>query len=187
MQNFPARSNDDTETSTTSTGNTLHTARLQLVAPEARHLEAFATLHADAATMRYIGYGQALDRVESWLHLAMLVGHWQLRGYGVWMAEQAATGRFAGRIGLFHPDGWDEPELNWMIVPELRGQGLAVEAARAVRDFAFGTLGIASLISLIRPDNAASSRVALKAGAIAAETIDFLGGPIQVYRYRRPQ
>jgi hypothetical protein len=42
------------------------------------------------------------------------------------MVEQPDGGRFAGRVGLCHPDGWDEPELNWMIVPEMRGKGLAV-------------------------------------------------------------
>ncbi|MFL6673191.1 MAG: GNAT family N-acetyltransferase [Massilia sp.] len=170
----------------TRTGNwipVLHTARLQLVAPQPRHIEAFAELHADPATMRYIGQGQPFDRVEAWLHLAMLIGHWELRGYGVWAIEELGKHQLIGRTGLFHPDGWDEPELNWMISPSLRGQGLAVEAAQAARDFAFDVLGLASLISLVRPGNIASSRVALKLGAIPSETIHFLGNPIQVYRY----
>jgi RimJ/RimL family protein N-acetyltransferase len=174
----------------TCTGNSipvLRTARMQLVAPQARHLEAFAELHADAETMRHMGQGRPLDRVEAWLQLAMLIGHWQLRGYGVWVLEPLGKDQLIGRAGLFHPEGWDEAELNWMIAPSLRGQGLAVEAAQAVRDFAFDTLGLPSLISLVRPDNIASSRVALKAGAIPSETIDFLGSPMQVYRYHGTQ
>jgi RimJ/RimL family protein N-acetyltransferase len=171
-------------TSTAHASPALRTERLQLVLPEARHFEAFAALHADPYTMRYIGRGEPMDRVDAWLHLAMLIGHWQMRGHGVWMAEEPASGRLVGRVGLFQPDDWDEPELNWMIAPALRGQGLAAEAARAVRDFAFGTLGMPSLISLVRPSNEASRRVALKLGAVPAETIAFLDAPMQVYRYR---
>lgn len=163
----------------------LHTARLQLVVPEARHAGAFAALHADPYTMRYIGQGRPLDRTDAWLHLAMLIGHWQMRGDGVWMLEDPADGSFVGRVGLFQPAGWDEAELSWMIVPALRGRGLATEAARAVRDAAFGTLGMTSLISLVKPGNEASRRVALKAGAIAAETVSFPDGPLQTYRYRK--
>ena len=163
----------------------LRTARLQLVVPEARHAAAFTALHADPYTMRYIGQGRPLDRTDAWLHLAMLIGHWQMRGYGVWMLEDPADGSFVGRVGLFHPAGWDEPELSWMIVPALRGRGLATEAARAVRDTAFGPLGMTSLISLIKPGNEASRRVALKAGAVAAETVSFPDGPLQTYRYHK--
>lgn len=162
----------------------LSTARLRLVVPEARHAAAFAALHADPYTMRYIGQGRPLDRTDAWLHLAMLIGHWQLRGYGVWMVEDAGDGSFVGRVGLFHPDGWDEPELGWMIVPARRGQGLATEAARAVRDAAFGPLGMRSLISLVKPGNEASRRVAAKVGAVAAETVSFPDGALQTWRYR---
>jgi RimJ/RimL family protein N-acetyltransferase len=163
----------------------LHTARLRLVVPEARHTAPFAALHADPYTMRYIGQGRPLDRTDAWLHLAMLIGHWQMRGYGIWMLEDAGDGTFAGRVGLFHPPGWDEAELSWMIVPALRGQGLATEAAQAVRDVAFGPLGMTSLISLIKPGNEASRRVATKVGAVAAETVSFPDGPLQTYRYRK--
>jgi RimJ/RimL family protein N-acetyltransferase len=163
----------------------LHTARLRLVVPEARHAAPFAALHADPYTMRYIGQGRPLDRTDAWLHLAMLIGHWQMRGYGIWMLEDAGDGTFAGRVGLFHPPGWDEAELSWMIVPALRGQGLATEAAQAVRDVAFGPLGMTSLISLIKPGNQASRRVATKVGAVAAETVSFPDGPLQTYRYRK--
>jgi len=163
---------------------TLHTARLRLVVPHARHTAPFAALHADPYTMRHIGDGRPLDRTDAWLQLAMLIGHWQMRGYGVWIVEDAADGSFVGRVGLFHPAGWDEPELNWMIVPALRGRGLATEAAEAVRGAAFGALGMSSLISLIKPGNEASRRVATKLGALAAETIGFPDGPLQTYRYR---
>jgi len=164
----------------------LQTPRLQLVGLQSHHFEDFVALYSDPDTMQYIGLGQPLDRVGSWLHLAMLLGHWQLRGYGVWAVEELGMRGLIGQVGIFHPEGWDEAELNWMISPEMRGQGMAAEAAQAVLAYAFEMLGLPTLISLVRPGNAPSQRVALRMGAVAAETIDFLGGPMQVYRYRRP-
>jgi RimJ/RimL family protein N-acetyltransferase len=164
----------------------LRTERLQLVGFEPRHFPAFAQMHANAETMRHVGDGQPLDRVTAWLHLAMLLGHWDLRGYGVWAVEESGKDGLVGRAGLFHPEGWDEPELSWMIMPSMRGLGLAAEAAGAALDYAFATLRFPRLISLVRPDNVASRKVALRLGGAHEDTIDFLGAPMDVFRYRRP-
>ena len=161
----------------------LQTDRLQLVALQAHHFEEFVQLYSDPDTMQFIGLGQALDRVGAWLHLSMLLGHWQLRGYGAWALEPRGGRELIGQVGLFHPAGWDEAELNWMICPALRGKGLAAEASLAVRDFAFDILELPSLISLIRPGNEPSRKVAMRMGALPEEIIDFLGAPMQVYRY----
>jgi ribosomal-protein-alanine N-acetyltransferase len=164
---------------------TLRTERLRLVPFAARHFEAFAELHADPETVRHIGDGQPLDRVAAWLQLATLLGHWELRGYGVWAVEDAATGELVGRAGLLHPEGWPEAELNWMIAPSMRGRGYATEAARAALDFAFHELGFDRVISLVRPENAASGQVAAKLGGSLDETIDFMNSPMHVFRYAR--
>jgi ribosomal-protein-alanine N-acetyltransferase len=164
---------------------TLRTERLQLVALEARHFEAFAELHSDPETVKYIGDGMPLDRVAAWLHLAMLLGHWDLRGYGVWAVEDAATGELIGRAGLLHPEGWPDAELNWIIKPSLRGRGFATEAAQAALDFAFDQLGFDRVISLVRPDNPASGQVAAKLGGSLDETIEFMNSPMHVFRYER--
>jgi RimJ/RimL family protein N-acetyltransferase len=163
----------------------LRTERLRLVALQNRHFEAFAELHSDPQTMKHIGDGTPLDRVGAWLHLATLLGHWQLRGYGVWAVEQLGSEELIGRAGLLHPDSWPDPELNWMITPSMRGRGYATEAARAALAFAFDVLGFEQVVSLVRPGNAASGRVAARLGGTLAETIDFMGSPMQVFRYTR--
>jgi len=55
-------------------------------------------------------------------------------------------------------------ELGYDVRSEYWNRGYATEAARAVRDFAFGTLGLPRLVSLIQPGNRASERVAQKTG-----------------------
>ncbi|MEV5000404.1 GNAT family N-acetyltransferase [Nocardioides sp. LML1-1-1.1] len=73
-------------------------------------------------------------------------------GFGLWVIE-THEGRFVGDCGLTI-QYVDEPhvEVGYRVHPDLRGQGLATEAAAAVRDTAAAE-GIAHLVALIRPDN----------------------------------
>ncbi|MDQ2691068.1 MAG: GNAT family N-acetyltransferase, partial [Chloroflexota bacterium] len=72
-----------------------------------------------------------------------------------------------GYCGLFYfPDvgGKPEVEIGYRLRRSAWGKGFATEAACAVRDFAFNSLGMQRLIALIDPDNIASIRVAEKLG-----------------------
>jgi len=61
-------------------------------------------------------------------------------------------------------DGSPEVEIAYDLNREFWGQGYATEAAAAVRDFAFGELGLQRIVSYIVPENIASRRVAEKIG-----------------------
>ena len=161
----------------------LETERLRLTAFGDRHFEAYAEMLADASSTRFVGDGQPLDRMNAWRSMAMLLGHWALRGYGMWAVELKDTGEFVGRVGLLNPEGWPDVELGWMLVPEHRQQGYASEATSAALHFAFNSLGLERLISLIRLDNVRSERVARRLGGRQGTTIDFLGKATLVYSY----
>jgi RimJ/RimL family protein N-acetyltransferase len=75
--------------------------------------------------------------------------------------------RHAGCAGL-RPSG-DEPrvyELGFHLRRDFWGQGLATEAARAVIDYAVGTLGAEALMAGHHPSNRASRKVLLKLGFV---------------------
>jgi ribosomal-protein-alanine N-acetyltransferase len=72
-------------------------------------------------------------------------------------------------------------ELGYDLASEYWGRGLATEAACAVRDYAFATLGLDRLVSLIRADNRASQRVAEKVGMERLHT--FMGRGIEYTLY----
>ena len=76
-------------------------------------------------------------------------------------------------------------ELGYDFRSDYWGQGLATEAALAVRDYAFQTLGLPELISLIRVGNAASRRVAEKIGMKYISEFERYG--IQYVKYRLRQ
>ncbi|CAN5918775.1 GNAT family N-acetyltransferase [soil metagenome] len=162
----------------------LTTERLTLRQFRDDDLDAFAAIQADPVVARHIGDGSVSDRATSWRLMATFLGHWQLRGHGQYAVEERATGAFVGRVGLWLPEGWPGLEIGWLIARDRWGQGYATEAARAVAAEAFRTLPIDRLISLIRPVNTASVRVAVKLGAVHEETIDLDGHDAAVYALR---
>ncbi|MGI9369069.1 MAG: GNAT family N-acetyltransferase [Ruegeria sp.] len=109
--------------------------------------------------------GGPLRRDETWRLVASLLGHWVLRGYGYWSVDEKETGLYAGRIGLWFPDGWPEPEVGWSLLNRATGKGYATEAALAARSYAYDVLGWDTAISLIDLDNMASKAVAKRLGA----------------------
>jgi RimJ/RimL family protein N-acetyltransferase len=143
---------------------TLETERLLLRPFRDDDIDAYAAMCADPEVMRYIGRRTVLSREDAWRQMAMFVGHWQLRGFGMWAVEERATGSFVGRVGLHFPEGWPERELAWTLARPYWGRGFALEAARAALAHAFGPLGWHRVISLIDPDNSRSIRLAERLG-----------------------
>jgi RimJ/RimL family protein N-acetyltransferase len=163
----------------------LTTTRLRLREFTASDLDAYATMMADPVVTRYLGDGRPLDRAEAWRQMALFLGHWRLRGFGTWAVEERATGVFVGRIGCFEPEGWPGFELTYTLAQPFWGRGYATEGAQAALAFAWDTLGRNRVISLIRPENTPSIRVAERLGAILEGAVGFFGAPTLVYRHRR--
>src|SRR5262249_33885673 len=130
----------------------LETERLLLRAWRESDYEAYARICADPEVMRFLG-GKAYTRLEAWRHMAYIVGHWQLRGFGHWAVEEKATGAFVGRIGVQDPEGWPAFEIGWTVAKERWGRGYATEGARRVLEHVFTDMGREHVISLIHPDN----------------------------------
>ena len=82
----------------------------------------------------------------------------------------------------------DEVEAGWEIVEALRGRGLATEAMRAAIADAWERTGADHVVAYIRPDNAASLRVAEKLGfRFRAHGLTRSKDPMLVFELRRPQ
>jgi RimJ/RimL family protein N-acetyltransferase len=147
--------------------------------------EEYASMVADAEVTRYLGEGKPLARGDAWRQLAFVLGHWQLRGYGLWAVEERSTGRLVGRIGFLYPEGWPDFELGWTLAREFWGRGYATEGARRALDFAFEELGREHVISLIRPDNTPSIRVAERLGESLEGSVELFGSEALIYGITR--
>jgi RimJ/RimL family protein N-acetyltransferase len=150
-------------------------------------LDAYAQMCADPEVMRYIGDGQPLARPMAWRNLAMMIGHWSLRGYGLWAVEERSSGVFVGRIGCWNPEGWPGFEVGWMLRRPFWGQGYATEAARTAIRFAFTELKQSQVISLIHPENAPSIRVAQRLGERLLDSTEVMGKTALLYCITREE
>jgi RimJ/RimL family protein N-acetyltransferase len=160
---------------------TLTTDRLLLRPFRHEDIDAYAAFCADPEVMRFLGDGGTLARDDAWRQMAMLAGHWTLRGYGMWVLEERASGSFVGRAGLHYPDGWPEPEIGWALARPFWGRGLAYEAGRAAMDYAFMQLGWKRAISLIDAANTRSIRLAERLGERHERDVTVRGHHVGLY------
>ena len=163
----------------------LETERLRLRQFRNQDLDTYAAICADPEVMRYLGTGVTLNRMESWRSMAGILGHWQLLGYGMFAVENKATGELMGRAGFLDPPGWPGFEVGWVLGRAHWGHGYAFEAAVASRDYAFANLKRENIISLIRPDNARSIRVAERLGEKLTGEVELLGSKALIYGMSR--
>lgn len=111
------------------------------------------------------------------MSMATFLGSWELRGYGMFAVEHA--GAFVGRVGIYHPADWPEPELGWSLAAHAWGRGFTTEAASAVKDWVLSTFGWPRLVSFIAKENIRSQRVAEKLGAVRDGPITLRGTTVE--------
>ncbi len=165
----------------------LETERLRLRQFREEDLDAYALITADDETMRFMGGDGGLSREEAWRSLGYLLGHWEIRGFGLWAVEEKASGALVGRVGLYRPEGWPGLEVGWLVDRARWGEGIATEAARASLDYAFVHLDPDRVISVILPANKASIRVAEKLGEQYVESRQLQGHDVAIYAIGREE
>lgn len=168
-----------------SDGPRLETERLLLRPFVASDLDAYAAMTADAEVMQYMG-GGVQYRVEAERSLEFVQHHWLQRGFGLWAAEERASGELVGRIGLLQLDGRPGLELGWLVARARWGEGFASEGGRASLDWGFEQLETERILSFIDPRNEASIRVAQKLGEHFDRSMDWPDGRmVSVYAIDR--
>jgi ribosomal-protein-alanine N-acetyltransferase len=85
-------------------------------------------------------------------------------GYGPYRIEPLDGGAPMGLCGLFKRDYLEVPDIGYTLLPEFRGHGYALEAARAVLAMARDELRLPQLKAIVSPDNPASVRLLEKLG-----------------------
>jgi RimJ/RimL family protein N-acetyltransferase len=162
----------------------LETPRLILRPWRETDLDAHAAMMADPEIARFLGWdARRQDRASAWRAMALYVGHWALRGYGLFAVEERESGDFIGRAGLWRPEGMTQVEIGWGLARQYWGRGYATEAGLAVRDWALGPLGLQRLISLIHVDNHRSAAVAERLGMRLEAATWHMGAPHGKWSY----
>ena len=169
----------------------LETARLRLRAPTPSDLDAAAEMWSNPDVVRHIG-GKPSTREEAWARLLRAHGLWAMLGYGYWAVEEKESGRFVGDVGFgdfrraIDPPLDGIPEMGWVLDPWCHGRGYASEAVAAGLAWADARLGAPAYCCIIAPGNAASIRVAEKAGFEPAGTRAYKGDPTLLFTRKVP-
>jgi len=119
--------------------------------------------------------------MEQWVKRNL--DHIEKHGDGLFSIIHKADNVLIGDCGLEHMeiDGRQEVEIGYDIRSDYWNRGCATQAATAVRDFAFEQLRLSRVISLIRPENVASQRVAEKTGMTGGRVINRGGHNYCIY------
>ena len=166
----------------------LTTERLQLREMIGEDLPFLASMLADPETMRF--YPSVLDAAEARAWLERQLGRYASYGHGWWLVERRTPPHEPiGQVGLTmqEVDGSLVPEIGYMIQRSNWRQGFAAEAAIGVRDHAFDVRGYDRVISLIRPENLPSQRVAARMGMTPETMTMFRGYPHRIHAIRRTE
>jgi RimJ/RimL family protein N-acetyltransferase len=87
------------------------TARLLLRRMRSDDFDELDRMHRDPAVMATLGGVRSAAQTADFLTQAL--AHWERHGFGIWMAHDLRSGRFAGRGGPRHVsvEGQDEVEV----------------------------------------------------------------------------
>jgi len=146
--------------------HSLSTERLQLDVPTPEDAPAILAVVGDPQAVEHnpsdlvADLNEARDLVGRWIR------HWLDRGFGYWCVREVGQPQVVGYCGLktSTAKGLSVLNLIYRFTPDVWGRGYATEAATAA--IAWGTEHQPStpIVARVRPDNAASQNVALKAG-----------------------
>jgi RimJ/RimL family protein N-acetyltransferase len=136
---------------------------------------------ADDASTLYAAVSASLSTLSQWLPWA--TPDYDLARAEAWIAHciaareadreyhfgifETASGKLIGGVGLNHRiPAYRSANMGYWVADEVRGRGIAVEATRQAARFGFETLALQRIAILIQPQNRASTRVAMKLGAV---------------------
>lgn len=120
----------------------------------------------DATTMTAYAHGFSEAEVQAWL--ANQQRRYQADGFGLWALISRDDGRFIGQCGLTWQQFADQPvvEIGYLLPRANWHQGYAIEAAQGAKKYAFETLKVPEVWSIIRDNNYASMNVAIRNGML---------------------
>jgi RimJ/RimL family protein N-acetyltransferase len=162
----------------------IETRRLILRELHPDDLDAMHAFLGDARTMLHYPLPFSRDFVQQGIEKNL--ERYAKYGYGLFAAVLKETGELIGDCGLVWQDveGVEELEVGYHFRRDHWNRGYATEAAKACIDFAFAH-AVNHVISLIRPENVASRRVAEKNGLRIVRRVDWKGLPHDIWRKDR--
>ncbi|MBQ8527070.1 MAG: GNAT family N-acetyltransferase [Lachnospiraceae bacterium] len=90
--------------------------------------------------------------------------HYGFYDFGMWIVEDKKNGKIIGRAGFDMREGYEEPELGFMICRNYQQKGYAGEVCGALLSYGKKQLGFEKVGSFTNPENTASVRLLCRLG-----------------------
>lgn len=173
----------------------LTTPRLRLEPFNEGHLAGLNAMNSDPEVMRYLSGGRPETLDETRAVIERVMKRWAEVGYSWWALIEQQTGELIGagaiqnlrRDATLLPDLTCPLEIGWRLRRDRWGQGLAVEAGRAMGDFAFNELNANELLAVCDPANLASANVMKRLGMQEVGVQRWYGKELLTYRIEADQ
>lgn len=91
--------------------------------------------------------------------------------FGVWTVVLKDTGKVIGRAGFSYREGYEEPELGFVIGLPWQRQGIAFEICSAILSYGHTELGFDRVQAFVEPDNEVSLSLCKKLGFVVNENV----------------
>ena len=159
----------------------LETERLSLREITADDLDDLLEIWGDPEAMRFFPCTLDHQAMREWIERNQR--RYEQYGHGLWAVTLRGERKLLGDCGLVvqEVDGVEELEVGYHFNRKYWGRGFAAEAARACMDYAFERLGRRRIISMIRPENVPSRRVAERNGLRVEKDVFWRGYRHYVY------
>lgn len=146
-------------------------------------IEPFSQICANPKVMSYIGNGKPLDKETVKAQITNWISLYEQQGYGLLALTLKENHQLIGFCGLLQQtvDGENFIELGYRLDQAFWGNGMATEAALAIKNYALNQLKIPTLISIIHHENIASKNVASKVGMNLMKKTNFKGILVDVF------
>jgi RimJ/RimL family protein N-acetyltransferase len=157
----------------------LETKNLRLRQHGEQDLSAYVALRAHPDVFRYTT-GSPMTEEVAWQRITSSLGHWALKGYGLWAIEEKKTGEFIGSMGFidsrrkYVASRHGIPEAGWWLAADKQGRGYATEAVDAIHDWGDVHLNAKYTFCGIITENQASLRLAEGIGYRVSEEATYL-------------
>lgn len=96
-------------------------------------------------------------------------------GYGMWTVLEKSSGEVIGRAGISWREGFDIPELGFVIAVPYQHQGYAYEVCRAILEYGKTELGFTCIQALVMEGNESSKSLCGRLGFKYCEKIELEG------------
>lgn len=160
----------------------IETKRLILREVEHGDAKAFFELFNEPEVMKYFS-NTPRSIEEAHERIQREINHYTEHGFGLWATILKDTEKVIGQCGLLAQivDEVNETEIGYTLARKYRGQGLATEAAKAIKNYGLNKLKFNRLISIIDPKNIASIKVALRTGLAFEKTTTWMNKQVKIY------